>query len=265
MERKSGTNSHLTALGWLRNAFSSEYAELLEQERARRNVGDKVEKPPFRDVHEQIKYAYECGQITAPRTPEVDRLLVADGATVRLAAADDAKDQEERNMVLRHPLMLGRWENALRELGEMTAERAHAETPHGLGTLPEDFYALPLEEATVVLNARRFLAAIQQRRLEYKRHVRQITHALRERERESSHAIAAAEAKAAVGQLLIERRSSEYAYVRAALRPHEERDGFLPRSLVTSPKRAEIKRRVLAALADGTWMQSASSKAEGAG
>ncbi|WP_414166793.1 hypothetical protein ACMATS_03140 [Streptoverticillium reticulum] len=264
-ERKSGTNSHLTALGWLRKAFPGEYAELLQQERARRNVRDKVESPSFRNVHEQIKYACEQGEITAPHTPEAEALLGADDAAVRLAAADDAKDQEERNMALRHPLMLGRWENALRELGERTAERARVETPHGLGTLPDDFYALPMEEAMAVLNARRFLAAIQQRRLEYKRYVRQITQALRERGRESPHAIASAEAKAAAGQLLIEGHPSEYAYVRAVLRPHETHDGFLPGSLVTSPQRAEIKRRVLAALADGTWKQPAASEAYGVG
>ncbi|MFJ5227938.1 hypothetical protein [Streptomyces sp. NPDC088400] len=255
-ERKIGTNSHLTALGWLRTAFPGEFAELLQQERARRNVGDEAEKPSFRNVHEQIEYACEHGQLTAPRTPEVDMLVAADDAAVRLATAVDAKDQEERNTALRHPLMLGRWENALRELGERTAERAHAETPHGLGTLPDDFYALPSEKAIAVLNSRRFLAAIQQRRLEYKRYVRQITQALREREREDPHVLALAETKAAAGRLLVERYPSEYAYVRAVLRPHEECDGFLPRSLATSPERSEIKRRVLEALADRTWMRS---------
>lgn len=258
-EHKNGANSHLTALGWLRIAFRDEYAELLQKERSHRNMDHETEKPSFRNVHEQIRYACERGRLTAPLTPEVDRLLAADDAAVRLATAIDAKDQEERNMALRHPLMLGRWENALRELGERTAERARAETPHGLGILPDDFYALPSEEAIAVLNSRRFLAAIQQRRLEYKRYVRQITLALRERERENPDAIASTETKATAGQLLIERHPSEYAYVRAVLRPHEVRDGFLPRSLVTSPQRSEIKRRVLEALADRTWMQSEAS------
>lgn len=256
-ERKSGKNSHLTAMGWLRQAFPAEYADLLQQERARRNLGDEPQEPSFRNVHEQIAYACARGQLKAPRTPEVEALLVAGDIAVRDAAADDAKDQEERNTALRHPLMLGRWENALRELGFMTAERALAESPHGLGTLPDDFYALPQEEAVAVLNARRFLAAIQQRRLEYKRYVRQITQALRERERDSPHVIAAAEVKVMASQLLVERHASAYAFIRAELRPHEEYDGFLPRSLVNSPQRTEIKRRVLAALADGTWARSA--------
>lgn len=264
-ERRSGTNSHLTALGWLRIAFPVEYAELLQRERALRNVADTSEGPSFRDVHEQIKYAYEQGHFTAPCTPEVEALLGSGDAAVRLAAADDAKDQEERNMALRHPLMLGRWENALRELGERTAGRARVETPHGLGTLPDDFYALPVEEATAVLNARRFLAAVQQRRLECKRYVRQITQVLRKRERESPHVRVAAEAKAAASRLLVEGRPSEYAYVRAELRPHEASEGFLPDSLVTSPQRAEIKRRVLAALGDGTWKRSAASDVHGVG
>ncbi|MGW6308772.1 hypothetical protein ACWFRQ_21550 [Streptomyces niveus] len=254
-ERKSGTNSHLTALGWLRSAFPGEYAECLRQERAHRNLGEEAEKPSFRNVHEQIEFACERGRLTAPRTPEVDMLVAADDAVVRLATAVDAKDQEERNSALRHPLMLGRWENALRELGEKTAKRARAETPHGLGTLPDDFYALPADEAIAVLNSRRFLAAIQQRRLEYKRCVRQITQALRKQEREDPHVIALAETKAAAGQLLAERYPSEYAYVRAVLRPHEERNGYLPKSLVTSPQRSEIKRRILQALTDGTWMR----------
>ncbi|MCD9878069.1 hypothetical protein [Streptomyces guryensis] len=60
-----------------------------------------------------------------------------------------------------------------------------------------------------MLNARRFLAAIQQQRLECKRYVRQITQALRERARESPHVIALAEAKAAASRLLTEKRPSE--------------------------------------------------------
>ncbi|PAZ14601.1 hypothetical protein CLM62_18390 [Streptomyces sp. SA15] len=258
-ERKSETNSHRTALGWLRNAFPDEYAELLEQEQSCRGLGDAPEKPSFRDVHEQIEHACANGLITAPRSPDVEALLAAHDDTVRLAAAEDAKNQEDRTMALRHPLLLRRWENALRELGNMTVERARAQTPHALGALPDDFYTLPREEAIGVLNARRFLAAIQQRRLEYKRCVRQITQLLRTRERESPHAIAHAEAKAAAVRRLEERHQSEYAFIRAELRPYEEHDGFLPRALVSSPQRAEIKRRVLASLADGTWTRSAPS------
>ena len=164
-------------------------------------------------------------------------------------------------MALRHPLMLGRWENALRELGYMAAERARAESPHGLGTLPEDFYALPQEQAIAVLNSRRFLAAVQQRRLEYKRYVRQITQALRERECESPQAVASAEAKAKASELLVGQHAAEYAFVRAELRPHEEHDGILPRSLANSPQRAELKRRVLTALAHGTWRRPAPPEA----
>ncbi|KUL26231.1 hypothetical protein [Streptomyces regalis] len=252
-ERKNGADSRLTAQSWLRSAFPDEYADLLRRERARRNLGEESEAPSFRNVHEQIEYACAHGQITAPGTPEVDALLAADDIVVRRAAADDAKDQEERNPALRHPLLLGRWENALRELGYMVAERAHAQSPHGLGTLPDDFYALPQREAIEVLNARRFLAAVQQRRLEYKRYLRQLTQVLRERERETPHVIALFEAREAADRLLAETHPLEYAFIRAELRPHEEHDGFLPRSLVNSPQRAEIKRRVLAALTDDTW------------
>ena len=256
-ERKSGMNSHLTAQGWLRIAFPDEYADLVHRERARRLVSDMAEPPAFRDVHDEIAYAVGEGRLAAPRSPEVDALLAAGDITVRLAAADDAKDQDERDMVLRHPLMLKRWENALRELGAMAAERACAETPHALGTLPDDFCELPEAEAVAVLNARRFLAAVQQRRMECKRYIRQITQALRERALESPYALAVSEAKAAADRLLVDGHPAEYAFVRAELRGHEEHVGYLPLSLVSSPRRAEIKRRVLAALSDGTWMCSA--------
>ncbi|HEY8984115.1 MAG TPA: hypothetical protein VIU15_31595 [Streptomyces sp.] len=256
VERRTGTDSRLTAQGWLRAAFPEEYADLLTRERARLGVTVETGEPSFRDVHEQIEYACAHGLLTAPRTPEVDGLLAAADAVVRHATADDAKDQEGRNAALRHPLLLGRWENALRELGRMTAARACAETPHALGVLPDDFYALPRPEATGVLNARRFLAALQQRRLEYKRYVRQLTQVLRERSRENPYVVAAAEAKAAACALLVARYPDEYAYVLAALAPHEERDGVLPMALVSSPRRAELKREVLAALADGTWTTS---------
>ncbi|MFI1482036.1 hypothetical protein [Streptomyces sp. NPDC020747] len=260
-ERKIGTNSHLTAQVWLRTAFPDEYADLLRHERARLSLDETPEEPSFRDVHEQIEYACARGRIAAPRTLEVDALLTAGDAAVRLATADDAKNQDERTMELRHPLMLGRWENALRELGAMTAGPARAQTPHALGTLPDDFYALPQDEATGVLNARRFLAAIQQRRLEYKRYARQITQALRERERESPHVIALAEAKATASHRLAERHPAEYALIRAELRPHEEHDGFLPRSLASSSQRAEIKRRVLTTLTAGTRTRPAPPEA----
>lgn len=261
VERKSGKKSHSTAQGWLRQAFPDEYADLLQQEQARWNLGDEPEKPPFRDVHEEIAYACAHGQITAPRTPKVDALIAAPDTTVRNAAADDAKDQEERNMALRHPVMLGRWENALRELGYMVMERARVKTPHGLGTLPDDFYAAPQAEALEVLNARRFLAAVQQRRMEYKRYVRQLTMALREQERNNPHTIALAEAKEAASQLLVEGHVAEYAFIRSELRPYEVRDGLLPESLVNSAQRAQIKRRVLAALAEGPWTHPAPPQA----
>ncbi|MET8978288.1 hypothetical protein ABZX85_22000 [Streptomyces sp. NPDC004539] len=256
VERRAGTDSRLTAQGWLRTAFPDEYAGLLTRERNRIGVLEEGGEPSFRDVHEQIEYACAHGWLTAPRSPEVDGLLAAADAVVRHTAADDAKDQEGRNAALRHPLLLGRWENALRELGRTTAVRARAETPHALGVLPDDFYALPRPEATGVLNARRFLAALQQRRLEYKRYVRQLTQALRERARENPYVLAAAEAKAGASALLVARHPGEYAYVLAALAPYEERDGVLPLALVSSPRRAELKREVLAALADGTWTPS---------
>ncbi|MGO4758434.1 hypothetical protein AB4212_59185, partial [Streptomyces sp. 2MCAF27] len=216
-ERTGGTNSHITAQGWLRKAFPDEYADLLQRECARRNMSDKPEEPSFRNVYEEIEHACIQGWITAPRTPEVHTLLTADDTAVRLAAANDAKDQELRNTALRHPLLLGRWENALRELGYTVVERARAETPHALGTLPDDFYALSQGEAIAVLNARRFLAAIQQRRLEYKRQLRQITQALRERMRERPHVIALADAKGEASRLLVERYLPEYAFIRAEL------------------------------------------------
>ncbi|MFM9613064.1 hypothetical protein [Streptomyces niveiscabiei] len=257
VERRTGTDSRLTARGWLRVAFPEEYAALLAGERARLDVGEATGEPSFHDVHEQIAYACAHGLLTAPRTPEVDGLLAAADTVVRETAAEDAKDQEGRNTALRHPLLLGRWENALRELGRTTAVRARAETPHALGVLPDDFYALPHPEATGVLNARRFLAALQQRRLEYKRYVRQLTQALRERARENPYVLAAGEAKAGASALLVERYPREYAYVLGVLRPFEERDGVLPQELVSSPRRAELKREVLAALADGSWAPEA--------
>ncbi|MFF3372899.1 hypothetical protein ACFYXF_08050 [Streptomyces sp. NPDC002680] len=253
-ERRNGTNSHVTAQAWLRHVFPDEYAGLVQRERARRHLSDAAEPPAFRDVHDEIAYAVAHGRISAPRSPQVDALLAAGDTTVRLAAAEDAKEQDERDMALRHPLMLKRWENALRELGAMAAERARTETPHALGTLPDDIYALPEAEAVAVLNARRFLAALQQRRMEYKRYIRQLTQALRERALESPYALAVSEAKAEADRLLVEAHPSEYAFIRAELRPYEERVGHLPLSLVSSPQRAGIKRRVLAALSDGTWM-----------
>lgn len=262
-ERRSGTDSHRTAQSWLRQAFPDEYHALFQRERARRHLDDLPRAPAFRDVHEQLAYACAQGLLTAPRTPEVEALLAASDRAVRDAAAEDAKDQEERNLALRHPLLLGRWENALRDLGYAVVGRARAKSPHGLGTLPDDFYTAPRAEAMRVLNARRFLAAVQQRRTEYKRCVRQFTVVLRERERASARAVAFAEAKEAACRLLVDARPGEYAYVRAVLRPHEVRDGHLPRELVSSDQRARLKRQVLTALTRGTWQGARGAEGRG--
>jgi hypothetical protein len=252
------TSSHSTALTWLCHAFPEEARELLRAERARRglSVEEGADSPVFKDVHDEITYACAHGMLVAPRSGRVDHLLHADEATVRIAAADDAKEQQDRDTALRHPLMLKRWENALRELGQMTAGPALAESPHGLGSLPDDFFALPLPEGLRVLNARRFLAALQQRRREYKWYVRQITETLRERAQADPHVAAGKEARLEAAELMGARHPAEYAYIRCRLRPHEVFDGKLPAALISTPARSQIKQSVLAALADGTWQDT---------
>ena len=97
-------SSDLTAQGWLRIAFPDEYAELVQRERARRFVSDMAEPPAFRDVHDEIAYA--VGEAGSPRRAprKSTRCSAAGDTAVRLAAADDAKEQDERDMALRHPL-----------------------------------------------------------------------------------------------------------------------------------------------------------------
>ncbi|MBB5938353.1 hypothetical protein [Streptomyces zagrosensis] len=249
-------NSHRTAQSWFGQAFLDEHTDLIQQERARRHLGDAPGMPAFRDVHEQLTYAFTHGLITAPPTAEVQALLAAGDLAVRDAVAEDAKEQDDRSMALRHPLLLGRWENALRDLGHQVTEQAWVKSPHGLGTLPDDFYALPRAQAMDVLNARRFLAAIQQRRTEYKRCIRQLTLALRERELNDPRTLAFAKAKEAANQSLSDAHPAEYAFIRSVLRPHEVRDGYLPGELVGNDQRAQIKRDVLTALEQGTWQQA---------
>ncbi|GAA0393870.1 hypothetical protein [Streptomyces luteireticuli] len=241
-----------TARNWLSKLHMDEFAKLLAEERAAHGLAP-LEEPAVKDVYDSIELAYRRGWIEAPLTPGVNGLLTAPARTVRDAAADDARRQEGREPALFHPLLLRRWDQALRELAKMTFPLAGAGSPCALGPLPSSAAALPHGELFRLLNARRFMAAVLQRRVECGHRTRHVAAAAGRAGREDPRCVADTEARDRAGRRLAELYSEEYAWIRAQLAPYEYRPGLLDRELLDVEARAAVKRRVTEALADGSW------------
>lgn len=153
-----------TATRWLAEAFQDQYKEIRQQ------VADEGANPTAddaqREVFDAIIAAWQAGEFNAPLTDELKRLVKLDSEGFRDEVAADAQAQGDPQMALRHPLALAKWKAALDNLLDRTWERARADSPTELGPLRADLYVLTHEEAFAILNARRFFAAVLQRRVE---------------------------------------------------------------------------------------------------
>ncbi|MYT96581.1 MULTISPECIES: hypothetical protein [unclassified Streptomyces] len=153
------TDPAATARIWLRSAFPDRFEQLLAQEYATAQLEPRTERPGPADVFDAIEWGASEGYLFATMTPAVHDLLAKSPLAFRNTVAADAREQDERNVELRHPLLLRRWRTALDELAEMTAPLAGAASPTLLGPLTTDLDAMPRQAAFAVLNARRFLVA----------------------------------------------------------------------------------------------------------
>ncbi|MFE0134047.1 hypothetical protein ACFWY6_21155 [Streptomyces sp. NPDC059037] len=189
------------------------------------------------------------GLLFATMTTAVHGLLAKSPLAFRNTVAADAREQDERTIELRHPLLLRRWRAALDELAEMTAPLAGATSATELGPLTSDLDALPRQAAFAVLNARRFLVAVHLRTAENTRVARQYAQTITQREQdEPDHAAH----RGVFGQALhrlADEHPPDYDHIRHRLRPFEASPGRLDVSVLNAGQRGALKRQVLAELA----------------
>jgi len=244
------------ALRWLRHHHTTEADARCGTLLAAAGLPPWPPRPPrAHDSVDGIERAWSAGLLDDPRTAAVDDLLAMDDETFRNAVADDVRHQNRRLAALRHPLLLNDWMAALQDLADMTAPRAGLDE-RNLQLAPVDFdalWAMTSENARCVLNARRFYRGVEQRMVEWRKVVRR-------RAREAARAEEEAkrpweQVQREVRQDLAERHPRQYEALRRALDPFGVRPGSveLDRRRFTEEARRELKRMMLAALADGTW------------
>ncbi|MFB6517359.1 hypothetical protein [Streptomyces sp. NPDC056401] len=245
-EGTASTDTVTTARGWLAHAYPARFTQVLAQAQAAAGL---PARPLAKDIFDTIEEGWADGHLTAPSTPGVEQLLARGVVAFRSAVADDARDQNDRDPALRHPLLQRRWNTALEELATLTVPLARASSPSALGALPGDFFHLPEQDAFKILNARRFLVAIWQRRAEHTRLIHQYAGTVTDRRRAApDHDLRFQALDAALDRLVAEHPAAA-ARILARLRPYAAADGRLEEDVFTPALRAQAKREVLADLA----------------
>lgn len=155
---------------WLTHIYRDEFHAAVRDLREQRNLDAVPRNAQSRTG--MFEQAIDEGWIDAPISDTVAALRSAPDQRFRLIVANDAKDQNEREPALRHPVLLDRWLDMLNALTADTIGPAHASSPHSLGDLAIDLRELDNQAAYSILNARRFYCALAQRRVECKRWLR---------------------------------------------------------------------------------------------
>ncbi|WP_157878926.1 hypothetical protein [Streptomyces sp. CT34] len=243
------TDSAATARLWLRSAFRDRFEQLLAQEYATAQLEPPAQRPGPADVFDAIEQGASEGYLFATMTPPVHDLLARSPLAFRNAVADDAREQDERNVELRHPLLLRRWRTALDQLAQMTAPLARATSPTALGPLTADLDAMPRQAAFAVLNARRFLVAIHQRTAENTRLARQFARTITQREQDEPDHAAHCRVFDQALRRLADEHPTGYDHIRHRLRLFETSPGRLDATVLNADQRGALKRQVLAELA----------------
>ncbi|MDQ1041476.1 hypothetical protein QFZ75_007978 [Streptomyces sp. V3I8] len=213
-------DSARTAASLLVRAHQDDFLELTS--------GPRAALPPSSDdAFDAIEKGCARGWLSIPATQEVDRLLLSSDDAVRQAAAQDAQRQDHRNPALRHPLLLRRWRQSLHHLAEMTWTRALATSPFTLGPLPSHVHTMREDDARDIFNARRFLAAVHQRRTECDYQRRWASESVEKRRHEDPAVVAYEEACREAASALVLQHPAEHAYILQRLAPYEHRPGVI--------------------------------------
>jgi hypothetical protein len=173
-------DAYRVCVGILANYYKQEGRELANAEIARRGLASHH---PFWNATYETKFdaitdAVNRGMLHAPVTPQVVKLSRLPAHALTQVVAADVTRQEDRCAELRHPLLLGRWLESLEHLRDRHCELAGIE-PSFTVTLPSvdlgELHTMPREAALSILNRRRFIRALAQRRRECGMHIREIT------------------------------------------------------------------------------------------
>lgn len=223
---------------WLARTLPDRFHQLLDEELAQAGL---PERPPATDAFDIVERGWADGHLPAERTQEVDHLLAKGPVAFRAVVADDARAQDQRNPALRHPLLQRRWAQVLNELTELTLPVARASSSRTLGPLPRGVYDMPEADAYKILNARRFLCALWQRRGEHARLLHQYSTTVTDRRRSAPahdprrHAI-----EAAIDRLVAEHPAAAM-HILGGLISHTGEEG---RVELSPDERAALKRRL---------------------
>ncbi|WP_280426449.1 hypothetical protein [Nocardia carnea] len=247
LDIRQTNDAEATARKWLHTAFRDEWTELLQQILAEQGLNEPLPSPS-RDSFDLIELRHAHGFLDHPVTDEVRRLNALPDEEFRNVVAIDAKNQEDRIEELMHPLLIRRWSVCLQDLAQMTYTLAGAKTPEALGPTPPILLeptANP-EDAYAVVRARRFLAAVNQRRIECARMRRHLVAESGRNERRDPTRIAYTQAQVQASRLLVDRRPKALAYILEQLRPYETTPGVLDSALLPEGnRRGQVKRDII--------------------
>ncbi|WP_459963809.1 hypothetical protein [Nocardia sp. IFM 10818] len=243
------SDARATARKWLTELHPREYNALLRQVLVARGV-DPARPRRCRDAFDFIEQGCTDRWIDDPVTPEVQRLLQVSDGRFRQLVAQDAQDQDTPNEEFAHPLVLRRWHAALQSLAQARFRQAHARGPYDLGPAPKCLRTATPAQAEEIFAARRYLAAMNQRRLECLNLVREAVAEIEERQLDDPRRIAYAQAKKQAGLRLAAAHPAQYELIRNGLRPYESQPNVIDTSLLPNgDPRGELKKRLLAAAA----------------
>lgn len=245
------TDADFTARKWLSAAFPDEFKALLAEVMSAHGITHWYDGSA-RDIYDAVAHGHTEGWLTDPITPEVRRILNLSDQAMRQLVVTDATEPDDRVQELCHPLVLRRWDRALNQLAEQTYRRAGAAGPRTLGSTPKILTTASAKRdrarANTVLRARRFLAAILQRRIECRQFAQQAISDIDRARQQDPGRMAYARAKNRARHLLAERRPAEFAIIRAGLRPYERTPGVIDTDLLPDDdRRGAVKRALVAA------------------
>lgn len=239
---------------WLALHFRDETLELRTSIAAQRGIdpfrGDAEENP--KHWGEDIEIAFRQGLFFLEETPVVAQMRAMPEARFVDAVADDAATREDRIVELRHPLLLHRWDGALRQIAAGT-QVGDAK----LMSLPrldrDELLGMPEAQAMQLLARRRRFTSAEHRFLECRSLTREVMGAIQARRRELDKP--RVDLTSDVRVELMQRHPDEYAYIRqqiAATLAELERSAGEPRNMAPV-QAAALKEEIFSALHSGNW------------
>jgi hypothetical protein len=167
------------AASYLSIFHQEEFEKIAADIRARTGLPDK---PPFwgdpaADKVDQIERAARYNLIGPPIGPRAEQLLEMSDFYLNRTVSEDARNQDNREKDLRHPLLLNDWMASLHDVVHQTGPTA--------GAIPDTMHLAPLDyprlhrmtetDVRNILRARRFFRGLQQRINEWNRLVNRVS------------------------------------------------------------------------------------------